>query len=177
MELSKLRIKIGDNELETEGSADMVQAQLAAFMELVSATPAPQKPMESTTATTEQPSNDTQPQRPINNGPLALDKIMKVEGRIVSLTTRADSLEHAVMLLLFGQKTLRHNDAITGFEIVNGLRISGQPADRLGRVLAKIADEGSIIVTGAHRGKKYRMTNQGMNRAQEIAKNVLALVA
>ena len=177
MELSKLRIKIGDNELETEGSAEMVQAQLAAFMELVSATPAPAKPIESATVAPEQPNHDTKPQQPINNGPLALDKIMKVEGRIVSLTTRADSLEHAVMLLLFGQKTLRHNDAITGFEIVNGLRMSGQAKDGLRRVLDKIKSEGAIIITGAHRGKKYRMTNQGMTRAQEIARGVLALVA
>jgi hypothetical protein len=174
MELNKLRIKIGDNELETEGTAEVVQAQLAAFKELLSATPTPQK---STEATIEQPSQDNQPQRSMNNGPLALEKIMRVEGRVVSLTTRANSLEDAVMLLLFGQKTLRNNDAITGFEIVNGLRVSGQSADRLARVLHKIAEEGAIIITGAHRGKKYRMTNQGMTKAQEIAKSTLALVA
>src|SRR5437667_9988158 len=104
MELHKLRIKIGDNELETEGSAEVVQAQLAAFRDLVSATPSPHK---STEATTEQPNQDNQPQRPPNNAPLALDKILKVDGRVVSLTTRANSLEDAVMLLLLGQKTLR----------------------------------------------------------------------
>jgi hypothetical protein len=174
MELSKLRIKIGDNELETEGSAEIVKEQLAAFMKLVSATPTPQKPPE---ATTEQVNQDNQPQRPINDGPLALDQIMKVEGRVVSLTTRANSPEDAVMLLLFGQKTLRNNDAITGFEIVNGLRVSGQSTDRLGRILHKIATEGAVIITGAHRGKKYRMTNKGMAQGREIAKSVLALVA
>jgi hypothetical protein len=58
-------------------------AQLAAFMKLVSATPAPQKPTE---ATTDLPKEDSQSQRPMNNGPLALDKIIKVEGRIVSLS-------------------------------------------------------------------------------------------
>jgi hypothetical protein len=65
------------------------------------------------------------------------------------------------MLLLCGQKTFRNNDAITGFEIINGLRVSGQSTDRIDRVITKIADEGSIIITGKHRGKKYRMTNQG----------------
>jgi hypothetical protein len=174
MDVNKLRIKIGDNELETEGPAEAVQAQLAAFMKLVSATPTPQKPTE---ATTDLPKQDSQPQRPTNNGPLALDKIIKVEGRIVSLTARPNSLEDAVMLLLCGQKTFRNNDAITGFEIINGLRVSGQSTDRIDRVITKIADEGSIIITGKHRGKKYRMTNQGMNRAQEIAKALLAVVA
>jgi|SRR5271157_3240869 len=174
MEVHKLRIKIGDNELETEGSAEVVQAQLATFQELISATPTPQKPMESTAAPLSQ---DNQLQRQMNNGLLALDKIMKVEGRIVSLIARANSLEDAVMLLLCGQKTFRNNDAITGFEIINGLRVSGQSTDRVDRVITKIADEGNIIITGKHRGKKYRMTNQGMTRAQEIAKTVLAVVA
>lgn len=172
MELNKLRIKIGDNELEAEGSAEVVQAQLAAFKELVAATPAPKT---STEPIAEQINQE--PQRPINSGPLPLDKIMKVEGRIVSLTARPNSLEDAVMLLLCGQKTFRNNDAITGFEIINGLRVSGQSTDRVDRVITKIADEGSIIITGKHRGKKYRMTNQGMTRAQEIARGVLALVA
>lgn len=172
MDTNKLRIKIGDHEFEAEGPAEIVQAQLAAFKELVSAVPAiAQKPPE-----TEQ-QNQSQTQTPQTvNGFLPLDKIMKTEGRIVSLTARASSTEDAVMLILLGQKTFRNNDGVTGSEIIDGLRVSGQAAERVDRVLDKIATDGNIIITGAHRAKRYRLTNQGLASARNVAKNVIATV-
>jgi hypothetical protein len=95
----------------------------------------------------------------------------------VSLTAHANSLEDALMLLLLGQKTFRSNDAVTGAELVDGLRRSGQSTDHMGRTLGTIAAEGNIIMTGAHRGKRYRMTNQGVTKAQQIARSVIDLVA
>lgn len=172
MDQNKLRIKIGDHEFEAEGPADVVQAQLAAFKELVANLPTSNKPPEPVMETQ---TNGTP--RPVPSGPIALDKIVKVEGRVVSLTAHANSLEDALMLLLLGQKTFRTNDAVTGAELVDGLKRSGQPTDHMGRTLEKIASEGNIIITGAHRGKRYRMTNQGVTKAQQIAKGVIDLVA
>jgi len=171
MEQNKLRIKIGDHEFEAEGPPEIVQAQLAAFKELMA------NPQVQTSRAEPLPAAEQSVTRTPSNGPVALDKIIKVEGRVVSLTARANSLEDALMLLLLGQKTFRNNDSITGAELVDGLKRSGQSTDHRGRTLDKIASDGNIIITGAHRGKKYRMTNQGMARAQEIARRVIASVA
>jgi hypothetical protein len=174
METNKLRIKIGDQEFEAEGSPEIVQAQLAAFKELVATAPLYRKAPEPKADPAEYSTQVSQQQ---NNGPLALDKIMKVDGRIVSITGHAKSPEDAMLLLLLGQKTFRNNDGVTGAEIVDGLRVSGKSKDGTGRTLKKLATEGSVIITGAHRGKRYRLTNQGVTRAQEIARGVIALVA
>jgi hypothetical protein len=174
MEQNKLRIKIGDHEFEAEGPPEIVQAQLAAFKELLAnpQTQAKHQPAE-------QPAEQPQPLaiRPVTNGPPALDKIIKVEGRVVSLTAHTNSLEDALILLLLGQKTFRSNDGVTGGELVDGLKRSGQSTDHMGRTLEKIASEGNILITGAHRGKRYRMTNQGVTKAQQIARSVIELVA
>lgn len=171
MEQNKLRIKIGDHEFEAEGPPEIVQAQLAAFKELLANPQTHAKQAE----TPIQQNGPTQ--RAVPNGPPALDKIIKVEGRVVSLTARTNSLEDALMLMILGQKTFRSNDGITGGELVDGLKRSGQSTEHMGRTLEKIASEGNIIITGAHRGKRYRMTNQGVTRAQQIARGVIDLVA
>ncbi|MGI9071997.1 MAG: hypothetical protein ACR2JB_11970 [Bryobacteraceae bacterium] len=174
MEQNKLKIKVGDFEFEAEGPSEVVQAQLAAFKELLAS--AQTQPKEAENPEQGQ-SNSTPPQKPTNNGPLALDQIIKVEGRVVSLTAHTNSLEDALMLLLLGQKTFRSNDGVTGGELVDGLKRSGQSTDHMGRTLDKIAAEGNVIITGAHRGKRYRMTNAGVNKAQQIARGVIDLVA
>jgi len=160
---SRLKIKIGDHEFEAEGPAETVQAQFNAFKELIAQAP----PVERL-----QP-----PPEPKNNSQLRLDSIMKTEGRVVSLTARTSLLEDAILLIILGQKTFRSIDGVTGSEIVDGLKVSGQPTDRIDRVITKLSDEGHVIITGVRRAKRYRLTNQGWAKAQEIAKAIIALVA
>ena len=71
----------------------------------------------------------------------------------------------------------RNNETVTGAEIVDGLKVSGQIVSRLDRLMEKIAAEGHVIIIGSHRAKRYRLTNQGFSRAQEIAKELIATVA
>ena len=169
MDSTKLKIKIGNHEFEAEGPAEIVQAQFAAFKELVAQAPQP-----ATRATeTEQPEQ----QAPPKNDALQLDSIMRMEGRVVSLTANAGSMEDAILLVLLGQKVFRNNDGVTGGEIIDGLKVSGHTVDRIDRQVDKIADAGLVIVVGVHRGKRYRLTNQGLKRAQEIARTVIATVA
>ena len=166
---SRLKIKIGDHEFEAEGPAETVQAQFRVFKELIAKAPE-RKGLE--------PGERLQPPPvPKNNSQLRLDSIMKTEGRVVSLTARANLLEDAILLIILGQKTFRSIDGVTGSEIVDGLKVSGQPADRIDRVITKLADDGHVIITGVRRAKRYRLTNQGLAKAQEIAKAIIALVA
>src|SRR5271157_108935 len=168
----RLKIKIGEHEFEAEGAADVVQQQFAAFKDLISAVP--------TKAKEEHVPNE-KPVPAEGNGAiplphLPLEKIMRVEGRRISLTAKCESVADAVLLILLGQRDFRSNEQVSGAEIMDGLKQSGYIVPRVDLMLDKLSTEGTVIVIGIHRARRYRLTNQGAKRALEIAKNVLALV-
>ena len=167
----KLKMRIGDHEFDAEGPGDIVQAQFAVFRELVEAaakTPAP-TPTVVTAAESTPPS--------AKNGELMLDKIMRMEGRVVSLTARGSSLEQEIFLLMLGQRNLRNSDSVSGAEILDGLRLTGRTVSRIDYQLDKMTDAGDVITVGSNRGRRYRLTNRGFAKAQELAMDLVATVA
>jgi hypothetical protein len=165
----KLRIKIGDHEFDAEGPADVVQDQFAAFKEMIATLPTPSRQPQEQQRDTEQNNTSQLPHLP-------LEKIIKVEGRVVSLTARCESVDEAVMLILLGQKEFRNNQEVTGAEIMDGLKQSGYLLGRVDLVLDKLSKEGSTITIGVHRARRYRLTNVGHSKALSIAKEVLTTV-
>jgi hypothetical protein len=168
----RLKIKIGDHEFEAEGPADVVQSQFNAFKDLIASIPqksAVQNPIANTQTTNDNVTS-------ANESALALDKVTRVEDRVISLTARPETIEDALMLILLGQRTFRGNDSVTGSEIIEGMRQSGITVGRVDWRLEKLATEGLIIKIGMGRASRYRLTNQGMSKAQGLAKNLIALV-
>src|ERR1700687_2353987 len=102
---SRLRIKMGETEFETEGPPDFVHAQFEAFQRLI----APPPPM---TAPVSSPP-PAPPIEPIQPQPLALGTILQIDGEIVSLRVNAKP-EDAVLAILLGQKELRNNEVVSG---------------------------------------------------------------
>lgn len=178
MATERLKMKIGDYEIDAEGPEELVQARLDAFTELVKLVTAlktaePEKP-----ARTQD--QDTSPRDPQNNDTEIdndIGHIMQAENRVVSLTVPPESVADAALLILFGQKVMRDNNSVTGAEVIDGIRMSGQNVDRVDRLLQKAADAGEIISVGQKRGKRYRLTNRGVAKAREIAKRQINLVA
>jgi hypothetical protein len=163
------RIKIGDHEFDAEGPADVVQDQFAAFKEMIATLPTQSRQPQEQERDKEQNSTSQLPHLP-------LEKIIKVEGRVVSLTARCESVDEAVMLILLGQKEFRNNQEVTGAEIMDGLKQSGYLLGRVDLVLDKLSKEGSTIIIGVHRARRYRLTNVGHSKALSIAKEVLTTV-
>jgi hypothetical protein len=186
----RLKIKIGSHEFEAEGPVQVVQAQFAAFKELVASLP-PTPPPTSFTIPTPQGGQQvvmdggnglyTPPAQPKPDASAldsALDKIMKLENRVVSLTARPDTADSALLLLLYGQKVMRQNDAVTGMEVNDGIEATGGLAiTRPDRVLERMAAMGDVIVIGERRSKTYRLTNAGLAKARQAASTLLATVA
>src|SRR5436190_22959859 len=139
MDTNKLKIKIGDNEFEAEGPTEIVQEQFAAFRELVANLPQTRPPLPD-------PANPGDPATRTNEGKgeLMLGKIMKHDGRIVSLTARGASVDDEIMLVLLGQKNLRNNDSVTGGEILDGLRLTGRSLNRVDYQLDKMTTAGDV---------------------------------
>jgi hypothetical protein len=161
----RLKIKIGDHEFEAEGPSDVVQGQFAAFRELVA----------SIGERRESAPKDAAKQN-AGGGPLALEKILESEGKIIWPTVRASSVEDAILLILLGQRQLRSNDSVTGAEILDGLRESGQGVTRVDHRLDKLTGDGSVITIGANRGRRYRLSAAGVTKAQEVARDMISLV-
>ena len=95
-------------------------------------------------------------------------KALRVNGRVVFMGIRTESVEDALLVLLLGQKHLRNNDSVTGAEIMDGLRASGQRVNRVDHLLNRHVRDGSITATGRRRARRYRLTNRGIQKAQEI---------
>lgn len=190
MDSTKVKFKVGVHEFEAEGPAEVVKAQLEAFREMIAMVPATvavpaapvtqQPPTAAPTLapTTEMPDSGGSAALPDAIGiDRSLSKIAKLDGRVVSLTVRADPLPDAILLLIYGQKIFRNNDAVTGTEIMSGLTATGQRVERVDRILTNMGDRGDVIVIGVGRSKTYRLTNMGMDNARKIAARLIATVA
>jgi hypothetical protein len=172
MDNGKLKIKIGPHEFEAEGPISLIQAQFEAFKEMIASVGINYADnFKSVTA-----------QAIVDNGNNAvdlsfnLDKITRIDERIVSLTARPETIEDAALVILLGQRTLRSNDSVTGGEVIDGLRQSGLAVSRVDWRLEKLASQGLIIKIGSNRASRYRLTNQGMTKAQAVARALTALV-
>lgn len=165
----RLKIKIGDHEFDAEGPVEDVKAQFEAFKELVSLVPAKaEKPR----SDNEQPSGNGN-----DVGQLNLDKIMRVDGRIVSLTVKAADVREAVLLIMLGQRQFRNAEQMTGGELLDGLRESGYTKlDRIDRPIQPLVDVGDVIAIGNHRSRTYRLTNTGVKKAREVGAGLISLV-
>lgn len=179
LEPYRLKIKVGPHEFEAEGDSQVVHEQFQAFKELIASMPSIEPPQ----THNEPPSSPPAAQAPPPNRDMPpvdelIDHITRLDNRIVSMTVRPTSAENGVLLILYGQKLLRSNDSVTGGEVMDGLTATGglsvQRADRL---LEKLARDGDVIVFGERRSKRYRLTNSGLNKAREIAREMIATVA
>ena len=102
---------------------------------------------------------------------------MRVEDRVVSLLIKPDRVDSALLLLLYGQKVLRKNDAVSGAEVLDGVKATGGLAvTRVDKLLEKASTAGDVIVMGERRAKRYRLTNAGLAKARSVADGLASLI-
>jgi hypothetical protein len=161
----RIRMKFGEHEFEAEGLADAVERQLESFKQLI----APGQAAALSQRTAESPEDQRKA------APPALERIMRIRGRILSLSVTATAAD-AVLVILLGQRNLRQNDSVSGTEIMRGLRDSGIRIPRADTILTKHAGTGSVIAMGERRRRRYRLSSAGVEQAQQIALSLIALV-
>lgn len=164
MSESSLKMKVGEHEFAAEGSADFVEKQLAKFETLIASLPAktPDIVLHDLVPDPAAPSFLPSPSSEIM-------KIFEKDGRVVSLTAKPSSESEAALLILLGQKALRENEFATGGEIKEGLEQSGYKPLRVDRMMDGFVSEGLVMINGKNRGKKYRLSNPGLAKAQGLA--------
>jgi hypothetical protein len=175
MENLKLKMRIGEHEFEAEGPTEIVQAQFDVWREMVSNRPAQTISPSASVSPSASASASPSPAPPASE--LRLEKVMRQEGRVVSLTARGASLEDEILLVLLGQRNLRNNDSVSGAEILDGLRLTGRTVNRIDYQIDKMTEAGNVITVGSNRARRYRLTNQGFAKAQELAMDLVETVA
>ena len=170
MSESRLKMKVGIHEFEAEGPADLVAKQFADFKELISALPIPEPAPEKASNNTHDITAASAAPDLLPGPTVNLTKILKVDNnRVVSLTALPNSDREAALLLLFGQKELQGTEAATGGTLKRGLELSGYKPDRIDRMMDGFVGEGVVMVSGKNRGRKYRLSNPGIAKAQALA--------
>ena len=131
MDTSRIKIKIGEHEFEAEGPSELVKDQFETFKSIISSLPSitpNQKQGDTTKTIINQLATDGIPM-------LNLEKIMRVSGRIVSLTALPATPLESALLIMLGHSTLKQNVSPTGQEIGDGLDQSGRPVPRVDRIM------------------------------------------
>jgi len=173
MGTSKIRMKIGDHEFEAEGSPEDVRLQLDTFKELVGLIPSSKQDTEDVDSNN---CGEVNVDKELNMSQSAppLERIMRANGRVISLTALPNSIEDAVLLIMVGHSHYRNSESVTGQEIGDGLAQSGRSVDRVDRIMAKPLRDGLILKSGLRRSTRYRLTNQGYQKALRVATDLLA---
>jgi hypothetical protein len=173
MDTYRIKVKIGEHEFEAEGPSDIVQSQFEAFKELIATAP------RQSDVSTERQGNQgkTAENSASSAGNPTLDKIMKVDGRVISLTVRPQAESTAALLVLLGQKMYRGNGTVTASELRDGLEHSGYRFARVDRLMQPLCDEGLVIKIGTRKATRYRLTNPGIIRAEVAANEAVTQVA
>jgi hypothetical protein len=166
MEISKIRVKVGEHEFEAEGTTESVQAQFLAFQSLISGIanrPTQGEPADiaQVVAVKSDPSH------------VPLARIMRVQGRVVSLTALPTAIEDAALLIMLGNRELRDNEAATGQEIGDGLAQSGRPVVRVDRIVGKLIEDAFVLKSGIKRSSRYRLSNSGHQKALSVARELI----
>jgi hypothetical protein len=169
MDTTRIKVKIGDYEFDAEGPTAVVQDQFKAFQEIVSTAPH----VAASTHGKHDHQVISQQEDPNSLPHIPIEKILHVAGRVVSLTALPKSATDAALLILLGHKDLRNNVSVTGQEIGDGLDQSGRPVPRVDRVMDAALEDALVLKTGIKRGTRYRLTNQGLSKALNIAKDLI----
>jgi hypothetical protein len=168
MEPFKLRVKIGPHEFEAVGDQESVERQFERWRELVAALPAIPSELPSP------PPGEGGSELP----PGEFDKVFRRDGEVISLSVlptgdRAEA--DAALLLLLGQRQYVSTDLVTGGRLLQGLERSGLTVGRADRVFGDYIPR-FVIRSGQHRAVRYRLTNLGLTRAQELMEELLRMV-
>jgi hypothetical protein len=166
----KVRMRCGDREFEIEGAADAVERQLESLRYVLAPELRSQIAKETPLLETEPPAVRSSP--PQAAPPVPIEKILSVQGRVCSLTVGA-RVDDAVLTILLGQRRFRQNDAVSGSEIMAGLRESQIRVQRVDALMEKHMRAGVVVSTGRYRRRRYRLSADGIRRAEQIAQTLI----
>jgi len=163
---TRLRLRVGSNEFEAEGSREFVESQVEAWKHLFSGTARQNEPAER-----ESPQDGSEERDP--SDVFSVDE----ERSMVSLTTQptGDQREaDAALLILYGFRALAEQETVLVGRVKDALEESGFRPGRIDRILAPHVKSGLVLKSGQGKGSKYRLSNTGLSSARGLAQSLAA---
>lgn len=179
MDTAKIRVKIGPHEFEAEGPAEQVAAQFAAWKDLIVL--ASSKPADKS-----QPDNSgisIAAQGYVTTiGTADLPHIYSFDEKRDLVTLRVlpigeDRHREAVLLIIYGYLRQKNIDEVLVTKLKASLESSGSAPERIDRAAIPSQREGYLVKGGAGKGGKYRLTNKGIVKTEEIISGFLKQLA
>ena len=181
MDTFKLRLKIGADEFEAEGSQEYVQKEREVFLESIAANELDEVP------NPEEPGSPPGTPVPAAPGdlPISVTHMGKLARQdrsdkdLIVLTALPQENEtqkqDALVLLLLAHRVIRNVENVKTTDILNGMKQSGITVDRLDGVVDKIPN--LVLRTGVKKGTKYRLSSPGVQKAVVVGKALLSHVS
>jgi hypothetical protein len=169
MDAYKLRIKVGSHEFEAEGDKTTVMAQYESWKKLIESFAQRTLSAGSTVLEGKDKKEDI---------PEELTPLFETDQKRGLVTLRAlpdGEQKHgdALLLVLYGYRRLRAQDEVLVTKIKSALETSGPAPGRIDRVAEPYQRDGLLVKRGARNASKYRLTNKGIIRAEELAKHLM----
>jgi hypothetical protein len=176
METHKLRMKIGVHEFEAEGPKEVVTQHFEEWKKLIVGQPS--APATPTTLDKTTPKNALDSVAP-GNDPILLAVFAHDEKkRLITLRIHPSGERReadAVLLLLYGYRKWESDEAPVT-RLTEAMALSGIRVGRIDKVVAPYLREGLILKAGHGKGGKYRLTNTGQAKAEQLTAELSAKV-
>lgn len=163
----KLRVKLGAREFEAEGPADLVAERFKEFRAIAEIHATTSSAVPAVTAPT--------PPHPW------LQRLYRHHPHSHTISLRilpqgTDRQADAALLVLLGYRSLEGEEEVPVTRVTEALRQSGVPVTRLDRLLTLHTKQHMVLKAGQGKGGRYRLTTQGLARAEALAQELAALV-
>jgi hypothetical protein len=168
----RIKIKLGDAEFEAEGSEQSVQAQYLQFLEALKSV-APSKPPPALAAAPRGRIEGQQPADKVHIDEIAANIFELRQDGVVALKVLPkgnDREGDALLLILLGYRRLKNEEAVLATHLLKAAQISGIDVYRPANAL--VVHDNFIIRGGQRKGSTYRLNNQGVRKAEEIATRI-----
>jgi hypothetical protein len=165
----RIKIKLGDAEFEAEGPSETVQSQYEQFLKAAAL-------MGQKAATATAKSKTIEEEKPpagdIDEGVVGRIFEVRTDGNVaLKVLPKGEEREgDAFLLILYGFRRLRGQEAILGTQLLRSGQLSGIGTIRPSRALASY--DRYVIRGGNRKGSTYSLNNQGVTKAEEIAARI-----
>lgn len=171
MNTYKLHIKIGENEFNSEGPAEIVKEAFDTWRELIASMPS--KPTVS-----KEGRNNSKYIDPDNIEPERLNRLFLYDPTKDLMSVRifprgTERERDTLLLILLGYKVLKDKHEVMATKLTRSMRQSGCKVTRVDRLAAKYINQGLVNKGGMAKSGHYSLTNTGLARAIEIMDEIL----
>jgi hypothetical protein len=177
MENYRVRMKVGVHEFEADGPKEEIDALFSQWREMIRGS-AGELPLNHRLEDV----RSLAPPAPPDSGDVSVDDLAHVYAvddrrdlvALRSLPTGESRYADAVLLVLYGYRRLREIDEVLVTNLKASLDASGSSPARIDRIAEPSIREGLLLKGGKAKGGRYRLTTQGVARAENLVRTLLS---